>query len=148
MEEEVRFNKFFDILMKLEGGISDNPNDKGGLTNFGITQLTYNAWTKSTKSVKNITKEEAKNIYKLNYYKPVNYIENEFAHYLLFDLCVNSGLGKVKACIQEVSNPNDPNAILTWRRQKYNSIVKADPSQQVFLKGWMNRLKLIEKEFK
>ena len=32
------------------------------------------------------------------------------------------------------------------RKQFYNNIVKKNPSQKVFLNGWMNRLKVFEFE--
>lgn len=141
--------KFFLQLRKLEGGVSNNKDDKGGLTNLGITQNSYNLWLRQynrpSKNVKLITTEEAKQLYFDDYYNPTPYVENEFAHYLLFDLCVNSGLGNVKKCIQEVSNPHNPKDVLTWRRNFYNKIVSNSPTQQAFLKGWMNRLKQIEK---
>lgn len=32
-----RFNKFLDYIFKVEGGYTNDKNDKGGATNFGIT---------------------------------------------------------------------------------------------------------------
>ncbi len=146
-----RYPKFFRTLLGEEGGLSNQANDKGGLTNFGITQVTYDDYMKKQglkpKSVKKITREEAGEIYK-TYFSVVPYIENEFAHYLMFDLCVNSGPGNMRKCVQEVKNPHDPVQILTWRRQFYRGIVKAHPDQAVFLQGWLNRLISIEGVFK
>ena len=146
-----RFDKFIAILVKLEGGVSDHKLDKGGLTNLGVTQATYDEYrlklAKSKQTVKKITRSEVDDIYKKNYYDRIGYIEEDYAHFLMFDLAVNSGPGRAKQCVTEVRNPHNAKEILTWRRQYYNKIVASNPSQQVFLKGWMNRLKLIEKEF-
>ena len=150
-EKPERFVKFLALLLKLEGGTVDNKSDKGGLTNLGVTQATYSEFLtknqRKDKSVKQINREDVEDIYFENYYSKVNFIEEEFPHYLLFDLAVNSGPGRTKQCIREVSNPHNAADILTWRRQYYNKIVAANPTQQVFLKGWMNRLKIIQKNF-
>lgn len=152
MMPEPRFYKFLEILLKLEGGVSNHLADKGGLTNLGVTQATYddynNKYKNPIRSVKKIQRAEVEQIYLDNYYTTIGYIEEEFPHYLMFDLAVNSGPGRVQQCVREVHNPHDPKEILTWRRQYYNKIVGNNPAQGVFLKGWMNRLKLIEKEFK
>lgn len=146
-----RFHKFLEILLKAEGGFVNHKNDKGGATNYGITQATYDAYRKTNGkknlAVSKIDKSEVEAIYYGGYYSKIGFIEEEFPHYLMFDLAVNSGPGRAKQCVTEVGNPHDPKEILTWRRQYYNKIVAADPTQQVFLKGWMSRLRLIEKEF-
>ena len=36
----------FDLLMINEGGYVNNKHDKGGKTNYGVTQATFNAWNK------------------------------------------------------------------------------------------------------
>ena len=33
-----RFERIFDYLLRVEGGYSDDKNDKGGKTKFGITE--------------------------------------------------------------------------------------------------------------
>lgn len=32
------------IVLEFEGGFSEDPQDKGGATNYGITQSTYSQW--------------------------------------------------------------------------------------------------------
>ena len=54
------FKRALQFVLKWEGGYVNNPNDKGGATNKGITQNTYNAWLKSNgkaikEAIKNIT---------------------------------------------------------------------------------------------
>ena len=41
------FDKALDFVLRWEGGKADDPHDRGGRTNRGITQLTYNAYRKA-----------------------------------------------------------------------------------------------------
>ncbi|MCS6267364.1 MAG: hypothetical protein H2174_07330 [Vampirovibrio sp.] len=43
------YEKSFEKILELEGGVSDHPNDRGGLTHFGITQETYGIYQKNVK---------------------------------------------------------------------------------------------------
>lgn len=66
------FDKSINLMLGLEGGKSDEGTDRGGRTNYGITQFTYNAWNKKHKLPKRdvfkITPEIAKQIYKEEYW--------------------------------------------------------------------------------
>ena len=61
------FKKALKFVLKWEGGYVNNPNDKGGATNKGITQYTYNNWLKThglqPRNVKFITDDEVEQIY-------------------------------------------------------------------------------------
>ncbi len=67
------FEKGVKFVLAREGGYSNHPNDSGGETNKGVTHKTYDAYRKSqglpTRSVKDITDKEVKDIYYNNYYK-------------------------------------------------------------------------------
>ena len=43
------FNETMKLMLNLEGGKTDEKSDRGGRTNFGITQRTYNDWLKQNK---------------------------------------------------------------------------------------------------
>ena len=62
------FNKSINLMLGLEGGKTNEGTDRGGRTNYGITQFTYNAWNKKHKLPKRdvftITPDIAKQIYK------------------------------------------------------------------------------------
>ena len=58
-----KFNNAWDLLMELEGGIVDNPDDPGGLTKWGISQRSH-----PDVDITNLTEEGAKAIYKENYW--------------------------------------------------------------------------------
>ena len=128
--------------------ISNNKYDKGGETNYGITQKTYSLYLKKqnfqNKTVKEITKEEATKIYYQEYWilSGANNIVDSKLAYLLFDTSVNHGLSCAKRMYKN-SNA-DFEKFINLRKEKYYSIVKNNPTQKIFLKGWLNRLSYIE----
>jgi lysozyme family protein len=154
-------------LLEEEGGFSDHPADKGGRTMFGVTQTTYDSWRKATKrpkaDVRKISHDEAFTLYKAMYWDeagcdklpwPINYI--------VFDAAVNSGPSRGTKWLQEALKvtadgqlgPKSLGAlqeamevpeVLIYRlidvRLKFLvDLIKAKPSQMVFLLGWMRRL--------
>lgn len=141
-------NSEFEIAMKylysVEGGYSNNQADKGGATNFGITQATYNSYRKNkgkaAQSVHNITKNEVEEIYFNNYWclSGANKVKNKAIALILFDSAVNHGVGTAKQMY--VRAGDNVENFLNLRLEKYNAIVKRNPSQKVFLKGWNNRI--------
>ena len=55
-------------IIGVEGGVSDHPNDRGGLTNFGLTKpflqtVTCRDW--SDEDVRSMTRQRAEGVYKL-----------------------------------------------------------------------------------
>lgn len=66
-----------DGILRREGGYVDHPDDRGGPTNYGITQRTLEKWrgSKVTKDdVKKLTRKEASRIYWNMYVKPLQFI--------------------------------------------------------------------------
>ena len=59
----ISFDEIIDITLKHEGGYVHDPKDLGGETNFGIAKRFY-----PDVDIKNLTKEEAKEIYKKDYW--------------------------------------------------------------------------------
>jgi lysozyme family protein len=55
-------------VVAIEGGYSDNPNDSGGPTKFGITQFTARAFG-YTGDMQDLTRAQAIDIYKLKYWE-------------------------------------------------------------------------------
>lgn len=66
------FNETMKLMLNLEGGKTDEKSDRGGRTNFGITQRTYNDWLKQNKlkssDVFKISKERALKIYRKQFW--------------------------------------------------------------------------------
>ena len=138
------FDKMLKFVLLREGGYSNNPNDKGGETNKGITYQTYNSYRKSRglspRSVKYITDEEVRDIYYNNYYKAsgADKIQNPKLAAYIFDTAVNMGVSRAKEFLAK--SGNDLNTYEQLRRNKYNQFVEYDSSQRCFLQGWNNRI--------
>lgn len=138
------FDKMLKFVLLREGGYSNNPNDKGGETNKGITYQTYNSYRKSRglspRSVKYITDEEVRDIYYNNYYKAsgADKIQNPKLAAYVFDTAVNMGVSRAKEFLAK--SGNDLNTYEQLRRNKYNQFVEYDSSQRCFLQGWNNRI--------
>ena len=155
-ENKELFKKALAFVLKWEGGFVNDPDDKGGATNKGITQTTYNSYLKSknkkTKSVKNITQAEVEDIYFNRYWLAAgcNKMSKKFA-VLCFDTAVNMGTGVVKATgmtrneeFLRAAQYKYTDRYIAAKRAKYNEFARV-PSQKKFLNGWLNRLNAVQK---
>lgn len=158
------FKKYAPKLLQLEGGFVNHPEDKGGITNCGITLETFRSFLGQDKTVKDLQSMSYgmwKEIIKAGYWDKVkgDEIENQSLAELIADWCVNSGLSAIRK-VQEVLgckpdgivgpitlsliNTSDAEnlheRIWNARQQFYINIVKRNPRQKVFMNGWMNRL--------
>lgn len=157
-------NKLIPIIKRWEGGYSDNPNDRGGATNSGVTLAVYQSVygkNKTKNDLKRMTNEQWNYIFTKLYWNKwkADEIKNQSIANILVDWVWMSGYGTIKK-IQSLFgltadgivgnktisyiNSHDQedvfNKIWNRRKQFYESLVKNNPSQKVFLKGWMNRL--------
>ena len=102
------FESAIEIVLKNEGGYEDHPNDPGGATKYGITLKTLQGKNpKATKeTVKNLTTDEAKEIYYDNYWKKYHYdgITSEAIAIKAFDTGVNVGPGTAIKFLQKACN--------------------------------------------
>lgn len=142
------FEKALKFVLCWEGGYVNNPNDKGGATNKGITQTTYNAWLRSKgqnlKDVRHITDSEVKEIYYNNYWLAAgcDKMSEKFA-ILCFDTAVNMGVSRCKEFL-EYSKYTYPDKFIIARIRKYSEFAKVG-NQKVFLQGWLNRILDLER---
>ena len=137
------FKQGLKFVLKWEGGYVNNPNDKGGATNKGITQNTYNSWLKSQgkagKDVRNITDSEVEQIYYKNYWLAAgcNKMTSKLA-VLVFDTAVNMGISRAKQFLK-AAQWRYPDKFIQAREEKYKEFAQYG-NQNIFLKGWLNRL--------
>ena len=128
------FNSYVDRMLKREGGYSDNPADRGGRTKYGISSRAY-----PNLDIKNITPEQAKEIYRKDYWDAIKADDlPESIRERAFDTAVNSGVSVARDFLNR--SGGDPEKFDALRQNLYSSIVKNDPSQAVFQQGWNNRL--------
>ena len=157
------------FILANEGGFSNDPADRGGATQFGITRAVLAAYRNkpvSIEDVKNLKREEAAQIYKTQYWNPLNLdkVQKQAMATAIFDMSVNRGPrtaakmaqralnecgyklavdGSIGVFTLSALNRVDP---VAWMKafqsiveQGYYSIVRANPSQKRFIKGWINR---------
>lgn len=96
-----------DVLTK-EGGFVNHPADKGGATNFGITQRTLSKYLERSVSVEEVRAmdiETARDIYELRYYRApkIDRLPPAIQHFV-FDCAVNHGPRRAIKFVQEICN--------------------------------------------
>jgi lysozyme family protein len=156
-----KFLKAFEYLMYHEGGYSNDPKDAGGETKFGISRRSY-----PNLDIKNLTPEQAKQIYFCDFWQKGKYeqIEDENIATKFFDLAVHTGISQAIKLIQralraagtqvaedgiigpitlKAINEADSTDLLAALKSEsagyYRLIANANPSQQKFIAGWLNR---------
>lgn len=160
----IEFEDALKFVLKWEGGFTNHPKDPGGATNKGITQKVYDVYKVSRKhpkmSVKHILDFEVKEIYETKYWDLVRakWLKAPLG-LVMFDTAVNFGpagairrlqkalrLNITGTWTQEISDViHECDAgkvaleICKLRKIWRNYRVKQNPSQKVFLKGWLNR---------
>jgi lysozyme family protein len=135
----VDYNKILDFIIKMEGGYVNNVKDPGGETKYGISKRSY-----PELDIKNLTIDQAKNIYKRDYYDKIVGEGMTFPQAaFMTDTAVNMGIGTARRFWQDGNG--DVTKMLSLREQRYQDIVKNRPTSAVFLKGWLNRLEELKK---
>ena len=159
------FNDAVEVILKNEGGFVNHPQDRGGATNWGITQRVYEAYKGRAVTIDEMRKmprSEAIAIYKKNYWDKIGGDAIKFYTVALtiFDQAVNRGIAAAVKQAQRVAGVNPDgvvgtqtlaainktpekeflNLFLKESEEAYKTIVNRNPSQQVFLKGWLNRV--------
>lgn len=143
-------------LLKDEGGYTNNPNDKGGPTNFGITLADYRKYINQSgtaQDVKNMTVDQAKAIYKIRYWDSIDG-DNlpSGVDYTVFDYGVNSGVSRAKKVYNQFKEIDIPGGLKQDRdpidtinkindeRLKFMHAIRGGKDWSVFGKGWQRRV--------
>ncbi|HBM8749046.1 TPA: hypothetical protein L0V31_005151 [Escherichia coli] len=94
------FSKISSVILRHEGGYVNDPNDRGGETNMGITIATWRAYAPidlgieaTSSSLRNMTKEQAEIIYYNHYWEPKGFckLENTKVALMVYDWTITSG---------------------------------------------------------
>lgn len=141
------FPAYLPELFRHEGGYVDHPRDPGGATNLGITFATLRNWRGKTitkADVKALTKDEAALIYRARYWNLIGAdLIPAGPDAALFDVAVNSGVGRARQWRPLIEGKSPANAVRTvcaMRRAFFQSLRTFD----VFGKGWMRRVNEVE----
>jgi lysozyme family protein len=141
-----------------EGGaqFTDNPDDRGGPTKYGISQRAY-----PNVDIRNLSEDQAKGIYKRDYWDKVSgdALKSQAVAESIFDTAVNMGPTTATKLVQmtvdididgkfgpgtlkAVNAVDDQEFLAEFTLAKvarYAAICKKDPTQGRFLLGWINR---------
>ena len=143
-----KFDDIIEITLEHEGGYVHDPTDLGGETNYGIAKRFY-----PDVDIKNLTKEQAKDIYKRDYWdkNKVDDLSDGLKH-IFFDMCVNQGRGTAVKILQRAINGKGGNLtvdgakykpslerVRCYRLKHYYDLVNKKPEQERFLFGWYRR---------
>lgn len=157
------FNYAVNFLLSNEGGYSNLTQDKGGATNFGIT-----THFEPGVDIKALTREDAIKIYKSKYWDgtQIPFINDNFLRTKFFDTSILMGYHAATILLQRalqatglevlddgifgkktLKNVNECKnsfglqwAFIAHISNYIKDIVERDPTQKVFLQGWMARI--------
>lgn len=165
MVEKMKFEDAIEYVLQWEGEFSDDKDDRGGITKWGISSRSH-----PDVDIKNLTKEQAIEIYRKEYWDKYNFatIPDEIC-IKLFDMTVNIGFKGAIICLQRALNTLNAElledgvfgdktklalksvvdhwgyltgifcALKSERAAYYRVLAAKDPSQEKFLKGWLRR---------
>lgn len=153
-----RFKEIYKEVLKWEGGekLHNVKGDNGGWTKYGIAYNFNSHHFKSFNEFTGMTYDQACEIAYQNYALPL-YLElvNEEAQAMFFDMAYNMGVKTAIRCAQRALKLTDDGIIgnktkaalkqlkkadlYAERVKYYDAIVKNNPNQKKFYKGWINR---------
>lgn len=156
-QEDKDFQNIMKFTLMFEGGQVDDPQDSGGRTNQGVTQVTYNRYRDVHKLIRRdvfvMTNLERDAIYRNQYWEFSDLTDGRDwpLNGVLFDISVLSGPGLGLHFIDRAKREGtialtDPYRMqklaaccLRYRAQMFYNLVDARPKDARFLKGWLRR---------
>ena len=151
------FEEIIDNVLESEGGYVNDKDDPGGETNMGISKRAY-----PDLDIKNLTREEAKQIYYEDYWTPskADQLSNQLRE-VYFDMVVNFGMRGAARVLQQACNGKntykikvdgrvgvatisasknlEPDRLRAYRVLKFATIVIKKPTQEKYWFGWFRR---------
>jgi len=162
---KLNFDTAFEYVLKSEGGYVNDPADRGGETNLGVTKKAWMSFLKVKElpinAMKELTKEKVKPFYRSMYWDAVRSDDLPSGiDYVAFDFAVNAGPVQCVKLLQRALGVTDDGIIgqgtlaaikaadpkkflesFNAEKEKfYRKIVSNKPEQSKFLKGWISRI--------
>lgn len=124
------------VINKHEGGYVADDAGKGP-TKYGINGQANGL---SPKQVENLTLDQARDIYRKNYWNKIDADNlDPSIRAMAFDTAVNQGVGVAQKLIKE--SGGDVTKFAQLRKEEYAALVKKNPEKYgQYEKGWMNRV--------
>lgn len=138
------FDKSLNYAFRSEGGYVDDPKDRGGATNLGVTFKVLQAYRGrpiTKEDVKRLTKAEAGEIYRKQYWDAVKADDlPSGVDYFLFDFAINSGPARAVISLQRVLRVKQDGilGLLTLDKLKELDVI------DVIDKLWEERLRFLK----
>jgi len=102
------FEKCLEMLLVHEGGFVNHPDDPGGMTNLGVTKKVWEEWVGhdvSEKEMRNLTPTMVAPLYQRKYWNACRADDLiSGLDYCVFDVAVNSGVGRAISQINALYN--------------------------------------------
>ena len=158
------FTQSLALLLKEEGGFSNNPKDPGGMTNLGVTKKVWEDFcghSVDELTMRSLTPERVAPLYKQKYWDTCKCDDlPSGVDYAVFDMAVNSGPARAAKFLQEVVGVRTdgmignqtleaikmiiPSQIVTEFCEKRLAFLQGLPTWQTFGRGWGNRVLRVE----
>lgn len=159
------YRNIIPFIKRFEGGYVNHPNDKGGCTNMGVTISTFRQYygrNKTCEDLRKLTEEQWQYIFKKGFWDRIqgDKIECQSVANMIADYVWASGVYGIKyvqkllgvsadgligsKTLQAINSYPSSKELFERIRQRrldhFDAIVKNNPSQKVFLKGWKRRV--------
>tara|TARA_R110002020_G_scaffold156437_2_gene338546 strand:+ start:2076 stop:2678 length:603 start_codon:yes stop_codon:yes gene_type:complete len=113
---KTQFNEIIKEVLRAEGGYVHDPDDKGGATNYGVTQQSFSDFLgreATIEEIKNMSIEDAKECYKKDFWIPskIDRLPDNLKH-IYFDMVVNMGRKNAGKIIQQSVNTKKGSTVL------------------------------------
>lgn len=151
------FDDIIEKVIESEGGYSNDRDDAGGETKYGISKRAF-----PHVDIENLTINEAKELYHEHYWKASKaFLIPDRLLYIYFDMVVNFGQRGAGRVLQQAINGKypdsvevdgrvgpktlaaikdlEPQRLVAYRVLKFARIVIKKPSQEKFWYGWFRR---------
>lgn len=150
------------FVLRMEGGLVNDPDDPGGLTNFGISKRAH-----PEVDVEHLTEGQAIEIYRKDYWEAYGCDRlPPMIGFVMLDSVVNHGARLGVRLLQQALGVHDDGIngpvtqaaarsapwedllieLLARRGQLYQVIVTAQPRKARFMRGWMRRIFALQRE--
>ena len=155
------FEECLEMLLEHEGGYVNNENDRGGMTNLGVTRRVYEDWVDrpvSEQEMRDLTPEDVAPIYRKNYADRIHFDSLPSGlDWACLDWAINSGASRPAKAIQRavgatadgVIGPKtlqlvaekDPEFIIDYVYTVRQSFYESLDDYKHFGRGWSRRNK-------
>ncbi len=165
MIDQLTIEKVIDGVLASEGGFVNDPLDKGGATNYGITLNVLREYkpvfkNASAEDLKQLSPLVARAVYRDKYSAPFEWLSDDTVYAFMVNAAVQHGVTGASKLLQRAVGVKDDGVVgsatkrvvaqlpstkllarlVAERCVFYTSIVSRNPTQMKFLKGWVNRI--------